>query len=943
MRKAFNKGVILLPFFLLFLQNIFGQGWVKTYDFDDRDFFVKMHAVTNGFNIISGNEMVRVDFTGELIWKTDLPYVAREAVFTDNQIVTVSTDSLGRRLVAYDYEGTVLWDSLTNFTSSALPFTSLTETQDGGTAQFHWDQPSPWYNRLVFEKRDSEGKIVLEKTVAEIDTIASRAPNSCQQLSDGGFLSTGWYNETLGAVDGLYIMRLDAEANIIWEKHWELNFLFGLVPISILETQNGDIVLTGWTRDDIGNYSPRIVRIDKNGHILWGTEIEITGFNGLFNTTLELPSGNLLLSLKKSLPSSQFKSSLAMLDKNGNLLWHNPLNYFPDEVRIEYISQVEYMGENRLVLGGYISKILNNDRDVLLVSADTFGNIYPHFLSGTVFQDITSDCQYDGDEDGFYNKIVSIKDGENSFYASTDPDGNYLVNLPSGNYEVSVSNMAYWESCEPSYSVSLDSSNDTTEIDLPMQALIHCPLMEVDICASMLRLCNESHYIIDYCNNGTLPAEDAYVEVVLADHLTFIGADLPVVTQNGQTLTFELKTVEVNQCNSFKINVAVTCDETLMGETQCTEAHIYPSHTCGISFIGPDITATGLCQNDSIQFNLINEGEDMQEPQGYIVIEDNIILMSGDFQLLQGETKTSKIAATTGATYHLVAAQAPNLPAFLGNHIATASVEGCVGEVDEGAFNQLPFDDGEPWVASDCHPIIASFDPNDKTAFPSGWAEDHIIDDRTDLEYLIRFQNTGTDTAFKVVIVDTLSQFLDPATIRLGAGSHPFVFDLNGQGVATFTFDNILLPDSTTNEPESHGFVKFRISQKPDNEIGTRIENTAYIYFDYNSAVQTNTVFHTIGEPWVQVVSGSIEVFEPGVQVAVFPNPFYEMATIELDGWKGRGGTVSLSDLNGKPILQKEFIGEKIALQRRDLPTGIYFFKIENHGKMIGTGKVVVR
>jgi len=57
-----------------------------------------------------------------------------------------------------------------------------------------------------------------------------------------------------------------------------------------------------------------------------------------------------------------------------------------------------------------------------------------------------------------------------------------------------------------------------------------------------------------------------------------------------------------------------------------------------------------------------------------------------------------------------------------------------------------------------------------------------------------------------------------------------------------FHFENILLPDSTVNEPASHGFVQFRINQLTDNPIGTVIENTADIYFDLNKAIVTNTV-----------------------------------------------------------------------------------------------------
>jgi hypothetical protein len=62
-----------------------------------------------------------------------------------------------------------------------------------------------------------------------------------------------------------------------------------------------------------------------------------------------------------------------------------------------------------------------------------------------------------------------------------------------------------------------------------------------------------------------------------------------------------------------------------------------------------------------------------------------------------------------------------------------------------------------------------------------------------------------------VVIRDTLSPLLDISTIRPGAASHNYDFEVYGDRVVQFSFNNILLPDSTVNEAASHGFVAFRV------------------------------------------------------------------------------------------------------------------------------------
>jgi hypothetical protein len=69
--------------------------------------------------------------------------------------------------------------------------------------------------------------------------------------------------------------------------------------------------------------------------------------------------------------------------------------------------------------------------------------------------------------------------------------------------------------------------------------------------------------------------------------------------------------------------------------------------------------------------------------------------------------------------------------------------------------------------------VTNSLDPNDLTA--STLAAPYQVLPLTDkkITYQIRFQNTGTDTAFTVVVVDTLSDRLDWSTFRMIGTSHP--------------------------------------------------------------------------------------------------------------------------------------------------------------------------
>jgi hypothetical protein len=73
----------------------------------------------------------------------------------------------------------------------------------------------------------------------------------------------------------------------------------------------------------------------------------------------------------------------------------------------------------------------------------------------------------------------------------------------------------------------------------------------------------------------------------------------------------------------------------------------------------------------------------------------------------------------------------------------------------------------------------------------------------------------------------------------MAVASHAHTYTFKPGRVVEWFFDDIDLPDSTTNEAESHGFVKFRIRPVQPVLAGTLIENIANIYFDFNPPIIT--------------------------------------------------------------------------------------------------------
>lgn len=143
--------------------------------------------------------------------------------------------------------------------------------------------------------------------------------------------------------------------------------------------------------------------------------------------------------------------------------------------------------------------------------------------------------------------------------------------------------------------------------------------------------------------------------------------------------------------------------------------------------------------------------------------------------------------------------------------------------------------------------LVCAYDPNDKKVTPAGvGSEGFILPETPFLDYVIRFQNTGTDTALNVTLVDQLDLNLDWQSLQIMSSSDPVLVDVEQFGEVTFDFVNIMLPDSNVNEIGSHGYVSYRINLLPNLALGTTIENYASIYFDNNPAVITNSTLNTI-------------------------------------------------------------------------------------------------
>lgn len=566
-------------------------------------------------------------------------------------------------------------------------------------------------------------------------------------------------------------------------------------------------------------------------------------------------------------------------------------------------------------------------------------------IKGLVFHDEDESCSFDFPEPGLTGWIVRAEGTNDTLYGVTDAQGKYLLGVPVGTYamKVLIPN-GLWSVCPGGPSVTVNMAGDTVSGgDFPVQSIFICPALTVSLGTSQLRRCfSNNYYQVEYCNTGTAIAEDAYITVVLDPLLTALSASVPYTDLGSNAIQVQVGDLGIGECGMFNIQVYVSCNAQL-GQTHCTEVFIYPDTLCvptNANWSGANVNVSSLCSTDSLRFTIQNTGKaGMASSSNYIVVEDGIMFRTGTVAPLGENESMQVVVPANGSTWRLEVEQAAFHPF---SSPVGLSVEGCASTLpfSLGFVNQFSQPDEPPTVDIDCTTNIGSFDPNDKYGYPVGYGADHYIRPGTDIEYLIRFQNTGTDTAFRVEIIDTLSTWLDPASIRFGASSHPYRYDLNGEGIVHFIFEDIILPDSNINEVASHGFAKFIIKPRLDVPLETRIENTAAIYFDFNDPVFTNTTFHRLGENFVTV--GLWQPEKPEASVVAVPNPFNEQTILEIKGLaKSTGLNLQVFDLQGRVVREMESENGLFLLKKGDWPSGIYLFKITQNGQLVGNGKLM--
>ncbi|GAA4351105.1 hypothetical protein GCM10023185_09520 [Hymenobacter saemangeumensis] len=222
--------------------------------------------------------------------------------------------------------------------------------------------------------------------------------------------------------------------------------------------------------------------------------------------------------------------------------------------------------------------------------------------------------------------------------------------------------------------------------------------------------------------------------------------------------------------------------------------------------------------------------------------------------------------------------------------------------------------------------IIGSYDPNDISVNYSRLTPSQVAAGQP-LDYTIRFQNMGTDTAFAVVISDTVDfRKLSVGSLQLVSQSHNCYWSITSRGILTVRFLNILLPHRQVDAIRSQGYVRFRVRPITTLGLGDIIPNRAHIVFDYNPPVTTNTATTTVLNPTALLASHSAASWE------AYPNPATEQLTLAAELRQAGPVRLQLLDVLGRPVQQQTLAAPAGPLHQtlslKGLAPGLYVLRV---------------
>jgi hypothetical protein len=887
--RFFSRAIFSAAFYFLMMPVSYGQEieWQNTIGGSNTDYLFSIQQTTDGGYILGGwsSSNISGDKTengngGDDYWivKTD----AAGNILWQNTIGGDTTDFL------YSVQQTADGGYILGGYSTSNISGDKTENTNG--IQDYW-----------IIKTDAIGNIQWQNTIGggSQDFL-----NCIKQTADGGYILGGSSNsgisgdktENSNGLTDYWIIKTNAAGNIQWQNN--IGGSGGDFIASVQQTADGGYILGGYSNSGIsgdktetlyGFYDYWIVKTDATGNIQWQNTIGGTNSDMLYSIQQTIDGGYILGGLSNSgISADKSENSLGnydywivKTDATGNIQWENTIGGNYDD----YLLSIQQTSDGGYILGGRSLSNFSGDKtencvggpDYWIVKTDDLGRIqWQNTIGGNSSEEPRSIQQT---ADGRY-----ILGGYSLSNISGDKTENCLGNNDfwilklTGNYNLITGKL-------------FADVNSNNVQDVGEQRISNKKITESNTGRFAFSAIAGIYYVsvLDTGNFSVSPAAINYYNAVPSSQPAYFS---------GNQQTDSLNDFAFQPAGVFN-DLCVTISLLIPLRAGFNASYMVNYENVGTTTLSPTV----------IFFPDNNATYVSASPAANSVTTDSVVWNFGPLLPYQ----TGSIIVTTNI----------NIGTPIGTQVyADVRIEPIIGDADT-VCNR------DSWKEF----TIGSFDPNEilvsrDTVFTTELSSPPF------LNYIIYFQNTGNDTAFNVNILNPIdTSRLQLSTLEFVASSHPMNMQwLPWERNMEFKFDNILLPDSNVDEPNSHGFVRYKIKPKTTLTTADTVKNTAYIYFDFNAPVQTNTALTRI------VLPTSVNNYSANENgFSVFPNPSSGSFTVKC---KMPNAECRIVDLAGRAVFSQKLNNRSTIINHQFSP-GIYFVELRTD-ENVKTQKLVI-
>ena len=650
---------------------------------------------------------------------------------------------------------------------------------------------------------------------------------------------------------------------------------------------DGKIIIAGYFVTFNGQEKNRIARLMPNGSLDSTFIASPSNIAPIYRIERQ-QNGKLIVGGSFSNFAQSNYSFLVRLEKSGKIDTSFKTGQGPDNA----IQTFSIMPNGNIIAGGFFSSINGKQSGKI---ARIYGDSLSlpidnqNLIEGKVFTDQNDDCFQSVNEVLAVNRLIKVEPGP--YWGNTLSTGKFAVHTDTGTYFVSQVKSPFEkllenQICPPGNQNKMvvfgNQLGDTiSNVNFANDAIL-CPIIKVDVSANRRRRCFRNQTVVSVSNVGNVTAKNITAHLKLPKFINLISSSSSFFLNSiDTTYEFLIDSLQSGLIKSISIIDSVSCISGLMGIEQCTKAWLTPEILCipnPIGWDGVNLKVNGKCLGSIPSFKIKNEGNSMTTKRPFQLYADSLLVFADSVLIAASDSVEFLVPnAQFFTTYRLQIAQSDYHP------LSSFEAYGLSCDFIPRSSAIFATSDESPTVSIHCSPIRDSYDPNDKLVYPKGsTAIGNVLPGRF-FDYQIRFQNTGNDTAYKVVIVDTLDEDFDFSTFEQGLSSHKYRLEVSGLGrpVLKWIFNNIMLPDSFVNVQASNGFVNFRIRPRLYLALGTKLENLADIYFDFNDPIRTNTTLNTLHIPTlttgrtdsVRIISSKKMSKSSENKVFIYPNP----------------------------------------------------------------------